>query len=82
MHKSDDLGRAIDVMTAWTTFPDDATFRGKRLAGYISNEPDSERNLLLGMVSLAGALLTKLETVTGDDMRSHLQEIARQNDEP
>ena len=82
MDESDDLSRAIDVMTAWTTFSDDSTFRGKRLAGYITNEPDSAMNLVFGLVTLAGALLTKLEAVTGEEMRTHLQEIVRKNSGP
>lgn len=78
MDQYDYVRRAIDVMTAWATDdPDGGTFTKERLREYISEEPDGEGKLMIGLVSLSGYLLTRLEGETGKPMQSHLQEIAR-----
>ena len=41
------------------------------------DEPDGDLMLLLGFVNLAGELGIRLEKATGQDVRSHLQDIAR-----
>ena len=76
MDVSENVRRAIDVMTAWTSDggPD---FTWSRLVENVLDEPDGDLMLLLGFVNLAGELGIRLEKATGQDVRSHLQDIAR-----
>jgi hypothetical protein len=87
MEKPDNLRRAIDVMTEWTTDPTGFSTAGDRLGEYISEGPDEdgfdgEMKLMFGLISLAGYLLVKLEAATGERMQSHLQDIALKSYEP
>jgi hypothetical protein len=43
----------------------------------VLDEPDGDLMLLLGFVNLAGELGIRPEKATGQDVRSHLQGIAR-----
>lgn len=79
MDKKENLRRAIDIMTAWTTDPDSLSFTGDRVKENISDGPDGEMMLMFGLISLAGTLLVRLETATGKDMQWHLQDIARKS---
>jgi hypothetical protein len=45
--------QATDVMTAWTTQSDSTEFAMSRAEEYVS-EPDGERKLRTGLISLAG----------------------------
>ncbi len=80
MEKSDNIRRAIDVMTAWATDPTNFN-AGERLGEYIREGPDEhgadgEMKLMFGLITLAGTLLVKLENVTGTSMQEQLQDIA------
>jgi hypothetical protein len=77
---------AIDVMTAWTTDPDNTEFAISRANEYLSEGPDGFQTLLAGFVGLSGWLLirlTKAESVSGnvtqEEMRAILQDIARRS---
>lgn len=76
MDVRENVRRAIDVMTAWSSDsgPD---FAWSRLVENVTDEPDGEIMLLMGFVNLAGELGIRLEKATGQDVRSHLQDIAR-----
>ena len=76
MDARENVRRAIDVMTAWSSGsgPD---FAWTRLVENVVEEPDGDIMLLMGFVSLAGELGIRLEKATGQDVRSHLQDIAR-----
>ncbi len=75
MDVRENVRRAIDVMTAWTSNSGDE-FTWSRLVENVTNEPDGDIMLLMGFVNLAGELGIKLEKATGKDMRRHLQDIA------
>ncbi|MFZ1175240.1 MAG: hypothetical protein WAO15_02995 [Mycobacterium sp.] len=75
MDVRENVRRAIDVMTAWTSNSGDE-FTWSRLVENVTNEPDGDIMLLMGFVNLAGELGIKLEQATGKDMRRHLQDIA------
>jgi hypothetical protein len=72
--------QAIDVMTAWTE-PGGTEFAMSRAEQYIS-EPDGDRRLRNGLITVAGMLLNQaVKEATGSDatpeqMRLVLQEIA------
>lgn len=70
--------RAIDVMTAWTTADhDNSNFVTSRVMEYIGGDPDEAVNLTIGLVNLAGKLLLKIESTTGANPQTTLQEIAK-----
>ncbi len=75
MDVRENVRRAIEVMTAWTSDSGNE-FAWSRLVENVTNEPDGEIMLLMGFVNLAGELGIKLEKATGQDVRSHLQDIA------
>jgi hypothetical protein len=77
--KNEFTRRAIDVMTAWTTEPSGGDFTRSRLVERVTEEPDGAIKLIFGLITLAGWLLVRLEDATGQDMQSHLQDIARKN---
>jgi hypothetical protein len=77
---------AIDVMTAWTTDPDNADFAISRANEYMNEGPDGYQTLLAGFVGLSGWLLIRLAKAEGksgkaaqDGMRAILQDIARRS---
>ncbi|OBH38415.1 hypothetical protein U8D42_25425 [Mycobacterium europaeum] len=75
MDVRENVRRAIEVMTAWTSDSGNE-FAWNRLVENVTNEPDGEIMLLMGFVNLAGELGIKLEKATGQTMRTHLQDIA------
>jgi hypothetical protein len=75
MDVRENVRRAIDVMTAWTSDGGNE-FAWSRLVENVIDEPDGDILLLMGFVNLAGELGIKLEKVTGKEMRWHLQDIA------
>jgi hypothetical protein len=75
MDVRENVRRAIDVMTAWTSDSGNE-FAWNRLVENVIDEPDGEIMLLMGFVNLAGELGIKLEKATGQKMRAHLQDIA------
>lgn len=75
MDVRENVRRAIEVMTAWTSDSGNE-FAWSRLVENVINEPDGELMLLMGFVNLAGELGIKLERATGQGMRAHLQDIA------
>ncbi|MDO3074761.1 hypothetical protein P5V19_16855 [Mycobacteroides abscessus subsp. abscessus] len=78
MNRYEGLRNAIDVVTAWATDgPNGTAFPGERIAEYVGEKPDGEAQLMFGLVSLAGYILTRLEEATGESMQWHLQEIAK-----
>jgi hypothetical protein len=77
---------AVDVMTAWTTDPNNVDFAISRANAYLSEGPDGYQTLLAGFVGLAGWLLIRLAKAGGksgnaaeDEMRAILQDIARRS---
>jgi hypothetical protein len=77
---------AVDVMTAWTTEPDNVDFAIGRANGYLNDGPDGYQTLLAGFVGLSGWLLIRLAKAesesgraTRDEMRAILQDIARRS---
>lgn len=77
---------AVDVMTAWTTDPDNVEFAISRASEYLSESPDGYQALLAGFVGLSGWLLIRLAKAEGlsgnathDEMRAILQDIARRS---
>jgi len=77
---------AIDVMTAWTTDPDNVDFAISRANEYMNEGPDGYQTLLAGFVGLSGWLLIRLAKAEGksgkaaqDEMRAILQDIARKS---
>ncbi|ODR02770.1 hypothetical protein BHQ21_22245 [Mycobacterium sherrisii] len=75
---------AVDVMTAWTTDPDNVDFAIGRAKGYLDEAPDGYQTLLAGFVGLSGWLLIRLAKAesgkaTRDEMRTILQDIARRS---
>ncbi|MCV7029442.1 hypothetical protein [Mycobacterium sherrisii] len=75
---------AVDVMTAWTTDPDNVDFAIGRAKGYLDEGPDGYQTLLAGFVGLSGWLLIRLAKAesgkaTRDEMRTILQDIARRS---
>jgi hypothetical protein len=86
MEESDNLRRAIDVMTAWATDPENFDV-GTRLAAYVREGPaaagaDGEMKLMFGLIGLAGHLLARLEKATGESKQSQLQDIALKSHQP
>lgn len=78
MDPYDNTRKAIDVMTAWATDnPNETDFSMERLREYVSEGPDGEAELMLGLVNLAGYVLIRLEVASGQTMQWHLQDIAR-----
>lgn len=75
MDVRENVRRAIDVMTAWTSDGGNE-FAWSRLVENVIDEPDGDILLLMGFVNLAGELGIKLEKATGKEMRWHLQDIA------
>lgn len=72
----DNIRKAIDVMTAWATDkPNSTEFSAERVVEYVREGGEAE--LLMGLVSLAGNLLVKLEGETDKSMQWHLQDIAQ-----
>lgn len=80
MANKDDLARAIDVMTAWSDEPNGGDFAWQRMVERATDEPNGDIKLVIGLVTLAGWLLVRLEEATKKDIRTHLQEIALMND--
>ena len=77
---------AVDVMTAWTTDPNNVDFAISRANEYLDEGPDGYQSLLAGFVGLSGWLLIKLAKAEGgsgraaqDEMRAILQDIARRS---
>jgi hypothetical protein len=74
--------QAIDVLTAWTTESDSTDFAMSRAEQYVG-EPDGERKLRNGLITLVGLLLVQVtkeagsDTATPEQMRAVLQEIAK-----
>lgn len=65
-------------MTAWATDnPDSTQFSQERVLEYVLDGPDGEAELMMGLMSLAGYLLVRLEENTGKSMQWHLQDIAK-----
>jgi hypothetical protein len=75
MDARENVRRAIDVMTAWTSDSGD-DFTWSRLVQNVTDGPDADTMLLMGFVNLAGELGIRLEKATGQDLLWHLQEIA------
>ncbi|OBH51079.1 hypothetical protein [Mycobacterium sp. E2479] len=75
MDVKENVRRAIEVMTAWSS-ESDPDFAWSRLVENVG-EPHGELMLLMGFVNLAGELGIRLERATGQDLRSHLRDIAR-----
>jgi hypothetical protein len=72
---SDNVRRAIEVMTAWTVDPD-KQFTWSRFVQNVTEEPDGAIQMLMGFVTLGGELLVGLEKATGSTAPWHLQQIA------
>jgi hypothetical protein len=77
---------AVDVMTAWTSDPDNADFAIGRAHEYLNEGPEGYQTLLAGFVGLSGWLLIRLAKAesqsgkaTRDEMRTILQDIARRS---
>jgi hypothetical protein len=77
---------AVDVMTAWTTDPNNVDFAISRANEYLSEGPDGYQTLLAGFVGLSGWLLIRLAKTKGksgnaaqDEMIAILQDIARRS---
>jgi len=77
---------AVDVMTAWTTDPNNVDFAISRANEYLDEGPDGYQSLLAGFVGLSGWLLIRLAKAEGgsgraaqDKMRAILQDIARRS---
>jgi hypothetical protein len=76
---------AVDVMTAWTTDPNNVDFAISRANEYLSEGPDGYQTLLAGFVGLSGWLVIRLAKAEGksgnaqDVMRAILQDIARRS---
>jgi len=82
-YNNDAVRAAIDVMTAWTSEQDRTNFASSRVAYYVGKGPESEGQLLVGLLSLTGWLLTRLAKAEGEsgnatpeEMRAILQDIA------
>lgn len=76
MDLRENVRRAIDVMTAWSS-NSGHEFTWSRLVENVVDEPDGDMMLLMGFVNLAGELGIRLERATGQDVGSHLRDIAR-----
>lgn len=76
MDVRENVRRAIDVMTAWSS-DGGPEFTWSRLVENVLDQPDGDLMLLMGFVNLAGELVVRLEKATGQDVQSHLQDIAR-----
>jgi hypothetical protein len=77
MSEYENVRKAIDVMTAWATDnPNETGFSMDRLTEYVSEGPESEAGLMMGLISFAGYALTKLEKESGKPMQWHIQDIA------
>jgi hypothetical protein len=75
--KADWTRRAIDVMTAWSADrPGNSHFAAKRVAAY-SDEPDGAMKLTVGFINLTAMLLVELESLSGSDMSTILQDVAK-----
>ena len=79
---------AVDVMTAWTTDPNNVDFAISRANEYLDEGPDGYQTLLAGFVGLSGWLLIRLAQAQADggsgmaapdEMRAILQDIARRS---
>ena len=75
MDVRENVRRAIDVMTAWTSDSGDE-FTWGRLVQNVTDGPEGDLLLLMGFVHLAGEFGIRLEKATGKDLQWHLQEIA------
>ncbi|BBY40752.1 hypothetical protein MMAN_48860 [Mycobacterium mantenii] len=76
MDVRENVRRAIDVVTAWSS-DSGHEFTWNRLVENVIDDPDGDIMLLMGFVNLAGELGIRLEKATGQNVRSHLQDIAR-----
>jgi hypothetical protein len=66
---------AIDVMTAWAQHEQYSDFVDQRIAAYTS-EPNGAAELIAGLISLSGLLLSGMEAFTGKCPQESLQAIA------
>jgi hypothetical protein len=57
---------ALDLMTAWTEASDGTDFAMSRAEQYV-NEPDGDRRLREGLITLAGLLLLRVAQEAGSD---------------
>ena len=68
--------RAADVIGGWSESPDRVEFMETRVGTYLG-EPYGHLKLIVGLVHVAGCLLTKLEKETGMDGQQILEDCAR-----
>ena len=75
--KADWTRRAIDVMTAWSAARGDSRHAARRVAAYEGDEPDGLMKLTVGFINLSAMLLVELEGLSGSDMTTILQDVAK-----
>ncbi len=68
--------RAVDVIGGWSESLDRVEFMEARVGTYLA-EPYGHLKLIVGLVHVAGCLLTKLETETGMKAHEILEDCAR-----
>ena len=68
--------RAVDVIGGWSDAPDKVEFMEARVGTYLA-EPYGHVTLIIGLVHVAGCLLTKLQIESGTGRQEILEDCAR-----